>query len=223
MEGRRAEPGRPFLVGLGGAVAVGKSTFAAALAEALAPLAVEVVATDGFLRPNAELSAEGLLGQKGFPATYDEAAMVAFLDDVRAGRVGAVPVYSHVTYDRVPGEERRVDGSATDVVVLEGVNALQPTVAAALDLRVYLDASEALVRSWYVERFLGLVEAAESDEDSFYRGFVPLDDDGRRSLADSVWVGVNLVNLTEHILATRAAADVVVTKGEGHAFGVQPP
>jgi type I pantothenate kinase len=200
-------------------VAVGKSTFAASLASALAPLAVEVVATDGFLRPNAELSAEGLLGQKGFPRTYDEAAMVRFLDDVRAGRRGEVPVYSHVTYDRVPGESRVVDGAAVDVVVLEGVNALQPAVAAALDLRVYLDAAEPLIRSWYVERFLGLIEAAETEEASFYRGFVALDPAGRRSMAEAVWTGVNLVNLTDHIEATRAAADVVVTKVEGHRFG----
>ena len=199
-------------------MAVGKSTFAEALAGALAPLAVEVIATDGFLRPNAELSAEGLLSQKGFPATYDEAAMVGFLADLRAGRAASVPVYSHVSYDRVPGEVRVVDGAAVDVVVLEGVNALQPAVAAGLDLRVYLHADEPLVRSWYVERFLALIVAAETDETSFYRGFVALDDAGRRSMAEAVWEGVNLVNLDDHIHPTRAQADLVLTKVEGHRY-----
>jgi type I pantothenate kinase len=202
---------------------VGKSTFARALHDALAPAAVEVVATDGFLRPNDELAAAGRLAQKGFPDTYDVAAMRAFLLDLRAGRSGAVPVYDHATYDRVPGAEQRIDGAAVDVVVLEGVNALQPTGAAHLDLRVYLHADEPLVRSWYVERFLQLIGAAEADASSFYRRFVDLDDDGRRQLAEQVWTGVNLVNLTDHILATRDHADVVVVKGEGHAAEVISP
>ena len=206
--------GPPFLVGLAGAVAVGKSTFAASLREALAPLVVEVVATDGFLRTNDDLSAAGLLAAKGFPETYDQDAIARFLDDLRAGRPGRVPCYSHATYDRVPGEERVVAGA--DVVVVEGVNALQPEVAAGVDLRVYLDAPEPLVRSWYVDRFLAHIDEAEADETSFYRRFVALDGDGRRQLAVAVWEGVNLVNLHQHILPTRAAADVVVTKAEGH-------
>ena len=209
-------PGAPCLVGVAGAVAVGKSTFADALAATLAPLAVEVVATDGFLLPNDELATVGLLHQKGFPASYDEGAIGAFLSALREGRRGEVPVYSHVTYDRVPGEARVVE--PVDVVVLEGVNALQPAVAAALDLRVYLHAEEPVVRRWYVERFLELTAAAEHDEASFYRRFVDLDDAGRRSMAEAVWEGVNLVNLTEHILATRDAADVVLTKVEDHRF-----
>ncbi|HVF32509.1 MAG TPA: hypothetical protein VM933_05690 [Acidimicrobiales bacterium] len=210
--------GSPYLVGVAGAVAVGKSTFAKALAAALDPVAVEVVATDGFLRPNAELAAEGLLAQKGFPASYDVAALTGFLDDLRAGRLAEAPVYSHVTYDRVPGEARRVDAATVEVLVLEGVNALQPAVAERLDLRVYVDADEPLVRSWYVQRFLEMIEAAEADEASFYRGFVALDPEARRSLADSVWEGVNLVNLTEHILPTREHADLVLAKVVGHRF-----
>jgi type I pantothenate kinase len=205
-----------LLVGIAGAVAVGKSTLAAALERALAPLPVAVVATDGFLRPNDDLAAAGLLHQKGFPATYDDDAMRRFVTDLRAGRAGEVPVYSHDTYDRVPGEVRVVDGAA--VVVIEGVNALQPALAEHLDLRVYVHAEEPVVRSWYVERFLELIAGAESDDASFYRRFVDLDADGRRAMAVAVWEGVNLVNLTEHIAATRAAADVVLTKVEGHAF-----
>jgi type I pantothenate kinase len=174
------------------------------------------VPTDGFLRPNAELAAAGLLMEKGFPATYDDAAIETFLTDLRAGRPGAVPVYSHETYDRVPGEVRLVDG--VDVVVVEGVNALQPSVASHLDLRVFVDADEPLVRSWYVERFLELIAAAEADDASFYRRFVALDAEGRRGMAVAVWEGVNLRNLVEHIAPTRSAADVVLTKGEGHRF-----
>jgi type I pantothenate kinase len=111
---------------------------------------------------------------------------------------------------------RTVDPSVTDVVLVEGVNALQPALASALDLAVYLDAEEPLVRSWYVARFLEQIVLAETDESSFYRGFTALDGPGRQALAEQVWEGVNLVNLVEHIAPTRAAAHVVVVKGEGH-------
>ena len=201
---------------IAGPVAVGKSTLAASLAEALATLRVAVVATDGFLLPNAELAAQGLLAHKGFPASYDAAAMVAFVADLRAGRPASVPVYSHATYDRVAGEVTHV--ADVDVVIIEGVNALQPELASAVDLALYLHAEEPLVRSWYVERFLEQIVAAESDETSFYRGFVGLDHEARRALAAQVWEGVNLVNLVEHIEPTRANADVVLVKGEGHRF-----
>lgn len=181
---------------------------------------MEVVPTDGFLRSNAELAADGLLLHKGFPATYDTAAMTEFLAEIAAGRPGRVPVYSHVTYDVVPGEARVVAGA--DVVIVEGVNALQPEVACGLDLRVYVDADEPVVRGWFVGRFLALVDAARDDEASFYRRFVDLDADGRRAMAVAVWEGVNLVNLTDHILATRDAADVIVRKAPDHAMTLVP-
>lgn len=218
MQARSHGDDRPVLVGVGGAVAVGKSTLAAALADALRPQEVAVVATDGFLRPNEELAAEGTLMQKGFPATYDRGAIERFLDGLAAGRPGRVPVYSHATYDVVPGGVRVVEGAT--VVILEGVNALQPESAARLDLRVYVDADEPAVRAWYVERFLGLVEAAEGDPSSFYRRFLELDDDGRRAMAVAVWEGVNLVNLTDHILPTRDVADVIVRKDADHVMTV---
>ena len=195
---------------------MGKSTLAASLADGLAPLRVAVVATDGFLLPNAELSARGLLAQKGFPASYDTEAIASFVTDLRAGRPASVPVYSHATYDRVPGESTAV--ADVDVVIVEGVNALQPELAAAVDLAIYLHAEEPLVRTWYVARFLEQIEAAETDESSFYRGFTAMDEAGRRALAEQVWEGVNLVNLVEHIDPTRANADVVLVKGEEHRF-----
>lgn len=201
---------------IAGAVAVGKSTLAAALATRLEPLRVEVVATDGFLLPNHELSRLGLQAQKGFPASYDTDAMTAFVADLRVGRAASMPVYSHATYDRVEGEVRTVDGA--DVVIIEGVNALQPPLVTAVDLAIYLDAPEPLVRSWYVDRFLEQISLAEDDETSFYRGFTGLDDAGRRAMAASVWEAVNLVNLVEHIEPTRPHAHVVLTKGEGHAL-----
>ena len=154
--------------------------------------------------------------QKGFPATYDVDALAQFLVDLRAHGRGEAPVYSHATYDRVPGERRVVEDA--DVVIVEGVNALQPEVAANVDLAVYLDADEPLVRSWFVERFLEQTAAAEADDTSFYRRFVGLDDAGRRAMATSVWEAVNLVNLTEHIDPTRANAHLVLVKGEGHRF-----
>jgi type I pantothenate kinase len=204
------------LVGIAGAVAVGKSTLAQALATALTPRKVEVVATDGFLRPNDELAPAGLLMQKGFPETYDTAAMAGFLEDLREGRSGRVPVYSHETYDIVAGAVREIAGA--EVVILEGVNALRPEVAPHLDLRLYVDADEPVVRQWYVERFLGLIAAAHADPSSFYRRFLDLDDSGRRAMAVAVWEGVNLVNLTEHIAVTRAAADVIVRKAPDHSM-----
>lgn len=188
------------------------------MAAALAPASVDVVATDGFLLPNAVLTERGILAQKGFPASYDHDAIAAFVADLRARRPASVPVYSHAVYDRVPGAVRTVDGASVDVVIVEGVNALQPVLAEALDLAVYLDADEPLVRSWYVERFLEQIVLAEADETSFYRGFTALDEDGRRSLASQVWEGVNLVNLVEHIAPTRGNADLVLVKGEGHRF-----
>lgn len=217
VERIRAIEARPALVVIAGAVAVGKSTLAAALADALVPLRVAVVATDGFLLPNEVLSARGLLARKGFPESYDAEAMAAFVADLRAGRPAPVPVYSHATYDRVPGEIRVV--ADVDVAIVEGVNALQPAMASGADLAIYLDAPEPLVRSWYVERFLDQIRLAESDETSFYRGFTALDGDGRRALAEQVWQGVNLVNLAEHIAPTKAAADLVLVKGEGHRIG----
>jgi type I pantothenate kinase len=214
----RAIDRRPALVGIAGAVAVGKSTLARRLADELSPLRIEVVATDGFLLPNAELDRLGLSMQKGFPASYDADAMTSFVGDLRAGRPAAVPVYSHAIYDRVPDEVRVIDGADVDVVIVEGVNALQPELATGLDLAIYLHADEPLVRSWYVERFVEEIVGAEADPASFYRRFVDLDEAGRRSMAVAVWQTVNLVNLVENIAPTRANADLVLTKTEGHAL-----
>lgn len=212
---RARTPGRrgpPLLVGLGGGVAAGKSTTAAGLADALTPLTVAVIATDGFLLPNRELRARGLLERKGFPDTYDHDAVVATLAALRAGGSDvAVPLYSHDTYD-VTGECALV--APADVVVLEGLHALRYTPH--LDLTVYLDAPEAVLAAWYVERFVELARAARSNPTSFYAGFAGMDDAHVEAVARRVWDAVNVPNVRMHVAPTRALADVVVVQRADH-------
>jgi type I pantothenate kinase len=209
----RAAERAPLLVGIGGGVAVGKSTAAAAVSELFPADAVEVVATDGFLHPNAWLDEQGLMHRKGFPESYDSAAVHAFLDAVRRGDDElAVPVYDHVTYDVLPTPRCF---STPAVLILEGVNALQ--FSERLDVPVYLHASEDAMADWYLVRFLELCEAPPPG--SFYEAFRDLDVDGRRDVGRSVWTGVNLVNLRECIRPTMARAHVVVEKRTDHAVG----
>lgn len=206
----------PLVVGLGGSVAVGKST----LAEATRVLAgeqhgwhVTIVGTDGFLFPNAELAARGLLETKGAPNTYDEDALRIVVAAVRDGATEiAIPRYSHRSFDVEVG----VPVVIGDVVIIEGVNALQPSLVGAYDLAVYLDADEAVIVRWFVDRFLGLVRAAETDGDSFYRRFVPLDAPGRVAMAEFVWTSINAPNLHQFVAPTKAHADLVVLVDETH-------
>lgn len=200
-----------LLVGIAGGVAVGKSTLARALAEGLAArgLDVQVVATDGFLKPNAQLEAAGLGMRKGFPETYDTAALHAFLGDLAAGRPAASPVYSHVTYDVVVGETRSVAGAG--VVIVEGINVLQtPEARARLDLSIYVEADPADAKAWYLKRLRQIIA---DDPQSF---FAKLDADRRDAMFEAAWTHLNLVNLHDHIAPTMAHADVVVRKGPDH-------
>jgi type I pantothenate kinase len=208
----RMRDDEPLLVGIGGGVAVGKSTAAAAVRELLEPRTVEVVATDGFLLPTAVLESRGILHRKGFPESYDVPAVDAFLVAVRRGDPDVrVPIYSHVTYDVV---DDRAVRARPDVLVLEGVNALQ--FAARLDVAVYLHAPESAMERWYVARFLELCAAPPPG--SFYEQFGGYELDAQRTLARDVWRGVNRVNLRECILPTRAYAHVVVHKREDHSI-----
>jgi type I pantothenate kinase len=209
----RAAGRNVLLVGLTGGVAVGKSTLARTIAEGLegAGLPVQIVATDGFLKPNAELEAAGLNMKKGFPETYDTNAIHAFLADLAAGRPAASPVYSHVTYDIVPGETRTVDASG--VVIVEGINVLQTADARGqLGLSIYVDADPAHAKVWYLERLHRIIA---DDPQSF---FASLDVAQRDALFEAAWTHLNLVNLHEHIAPTRAFADVVVRKAANHAL-----
>jgi type I pantothenate kinase len=206
----------PFLVGIAGSVAVGKSRVAAELVAVLArSRTVDLVTTDGFLFPNDELAALGLEARKGFPESYDGPRLERFLRDVRSGAAEvAAPVYSHVAYDVLPDEVHVV--RRPDVLVVEGVNVLQEGPAALLDLRVYVDAEEAHILRWYTERFLLLRAAAVEDETSFFRRFTGGEDPDAEVLAGMIWRGINGVNLSEHILPTRDQADVVLVKGADH-------
>ncbi|MGZ8765796.1 MAG: type I pantothenate kinase [Acidimicrobiia bacterium] len=204
----------PFVVGIGGPVSVGKSTIAAQLFAALGGSAtagpVEVLGTDGFLFPNHELAVLGLELKKGFPESYDAPLLERSLDSLRAGSDVSVPVYSHETYDIVPGASRVI--LPPGVLILEGVNALQ--FHARLDFGVYVDAPVAAIETWYVDRLVALV--ADAPAGTFYAGWSAFTPEQVDALAHDIWRSINAVNLAEHIEPTRAVADVVVEKGPDH-------
>ncbi len=211
----------PLIVGLTGAVSAGKSTFAGQLSAALASraLQVETLNTDGFLWPNADLAARGLLDQKGFPPSYDLEGLHTSLRAIRTGPV-RIPTYSHVIYDIDPALTRTL--APPDILLVEGLSlhhrARPGPGADPLDLLIYLDAEEADLEAWYVHRFMGLWEAAEHDPTSFYARFRAMSRTDTEALARQVWTQVNLRNLREHILQARDHADFIVTKGKDHAL-----
>ena len=204
------------IVAVAGPVAVGKSTLADALADALINdgATVAVVSTDGFLYPYGELAARKLLMHKGFPDSYDVDALQAFLAAVRTGaREVAIPVYSHETYDIAP-EPRIV--TRAEFLVLEGVNALGATVG-LVDVAVYVHADEMVIEHWYTDRFHHLCAAAEPG--SFYAQFAGLDEAQIDALAHQTWTSINLVNLREFIAPSRVHATVIVEKEPDHSIG----
>jgi len=222
----------PFIIGLGGSVAVGKSTTARILKELLARWPgnpkVELVTTDGFLFPNAVLDAQGLMERKGFPESYDVNALLAFLTDIKAGRPRVeAPVYSHLTYDIVPDERQTIE--QPDILIVEGLNVLQsgdmppggeaiPFVSDFFDFSIYIDAEEAEVRRWYVERFMRLRETRFRDPNSYFHKYAELSDMEALATAQGLWDRINLVNLLENILPTRQRANLILRKGADHAI-----
>lgn len=223
-----AEDGKvPYIIGVAGSVAVGKSTTARVLKALLSRWPntpkVELITTDGFLLPNAILEREGLMEKKGFPESYDGAALVRFLAEIKAGkqRVTA-PVYSHLEYDVVPGREIIVD--RPDILIVEGLNVLLPNklgrripfVSDFFDFSIYLHADEADLERWYVNRFMRLRETAFRDPRSFFRKYADLSDEEAMMTARSIWTRINLRNLHENVLPTRARASLVLTKGPTH-------
>ena len=221
----------PFIIGIGGSVAVGKSTTARILRELLerwpSSPKVDLVTTDGFLLPNAVLEAEGLMERKGFPESYDVAALLAFLTDIKAGKPHvAAPVYSHLTYDIVPGETIIVD--RPDILILEGLNVLQPRdlprdgkvipfVSDFFDFSIYIDADVEAVRDWYISRFMHLKDTRFRDPRSYFRKYAELTDAEAHAVAVGLWERINLVNLLQNILPTRPRADLILRKGGDHA------
>ncbi len=209
---------KPYIVAITGSVAAGKSVFAGELAADIAAWperpGVEIVCTDGFLMDNAALEALGLTQRKGFPESYDTAALHAALTAIRCGPA-RFPGYSHVTYDIDPALARTL--SAPDVLIVEGLG-LHTDHGALIDALIYLDAEEANVEAWFTERFIGLWTAAEHDPASFYARFRHLDEAGARGFAKLVWERINLPNLRDHIVAARDLADIVIRKGPGHAI-----
>ncbi|WP_249138683.1 type I pantothenate kinase [Phycicoccus avicenniae] len=220
----------PFVVGVAGSVAVGKSTTSRILRELMSRWPhtprVELVTTDGFLYPNAELEARGLLQRKGFPESYDRRALLRFVADVKSGTpVVRAPQYSHLTYDVL---DEPLEVPRPDVLIVEGLNVLQPPAvrpdgenAAALsdyfDFSVYVDADPADVRRWYVERFLRLRETAFADPQSYFHRYAGLSDEEARETATGIWEAINAPNLDRNIAPTRDRATLVLTKGADHA------
>ncbi|HWT32908.1 MAG TPA: type I pantothenate kinase [Microbacterium sp.] len=216
----------PFVVGVAGSVAVGKSTIARLLRELMSRWSdtprVELVTTDGFLYPNAELERRGLMDRKGFPESYDTRALIDFLAKIKGGAAEAhAPYYSHIRYDIVP--DARVTVRRPDVVIVEGLNVLQPppvphdvAVSDFFDFSIYVDADAADITSWYVDRFLALRQGAFSDPSSFFNVFADLTDEEAVEKALGFWNSINLPNLEENVLPTRHRATLVLRKGPGH-------
>lgn len=216
----------PFVVGVAGSVAVGKSTIARLLRELMSRWPgtprVELVTTDGFLYPNAELERRGLMDRKGFPESYDRRALLEFLTEVKSGAAEVrAPFYSHMRYDIIP--DARVVVRRPDVVIVEGLNVLQPppapndvAVSDLFDFSVYVDADPTHIEKWYVDRFLALRQGAFSNPSSYFNVFAHLTDEEAVATALGYWRDINMPNLLENVMPTRHRATLVLNKGADH-------
>lgn len=220
----------PYVIGVAGSVAVGKSTFARVLRALLARWPdhphVDLVTTDGFLFPNAVLEERGLMQRKGFPESYDVRRLVQFMADIKSGApVVQAPVYSHQSYDIVPGEYQVVD--RPDIVIIEGLNMLQTGdggksarvfVSDFFDFSIYIDADESAIEQWYVARFLALRETVFRNPRSFFHRYASLTEPEAIQTAHEIWRSINGVNLRENIIPTRDRARLVLEKGADHSI-----
>ena len=220
----------PYVIGVAGSVAVGKSTSARILRRLLSrwPTTpkVDLITTDGFLMPNETLQREGLMSRKGFPESYDLQRILRFMSDIKSGeRDVEAPLYSHLTYDVLHDKTQIVD--QPDILIIEGINVLQtgrpprdgrgiPNTSDFFDFSIFIDAEEADLKAWYVERFFSLRNGAFKDPQSYFHRYAKLTDGETVETAERIWNSINLVNLKENILPTRPRADLVLRKGSDH-------
>lgn len=220
----------PYVIGVAGSVAVGKSTSARILRRLLSrwPTTpkVDLVTTDGFLLPNAVLNREGLMNRKGFPESYDLQRILRFMSDIKSGeRDVEAPLYSHLTYDVLPDKTQVID--QPDILIVEGINVLQtgrpprdgrgiPNTSDFFDFSIFIDADDADLQDWYIERFFSLKNGAFRDPKSYFHRYAGLSESEALATATRIWQTINLVNLRENILPTRPRADLVLRKGNDH-------
>jgi type I pantothenate kinase len=222
----------PYIIGIAGSVAVGKSTTARLIQTLLSHWPnhpkVDLVTTDGFLFPNQVLERRGLMNKKGFPESYDVRRLVRFLADIKSGRKEVTaPVYSHLTYDIVPDQVQTV--RQPDILIIEGVNVLQgpgevkskrtPSVFVSdfFDFSIYIDASEHHIQNWYIERFQVLRRTAFLDQNSYFHRYAKLTEHETEAVAKSIWNEINSRNLRENILPSRERAQLILEKGTHHS------